>query len=56
MLLYTSKGVTGTNQFKIHGHLPLHGMLVSSVKLQNHFLMHWDALSQVEALLQGCEG
>uniref|UniRef100_A0A803XTU8 FERM, ARH/RhoGEF and pleckstrin domain protein 2 n=1 Tax=Meleagris gallopavo TaxID=9103 RepID=A0A803XTU8_MELGA len=28
MLLYTSKGVTGTNQFKIHGHLPLHGMLV----------------------------
>ena len=29
MLLYTSKGVTGTNQFKIHGHLSLHGMLVS---------------------------
>lgn len=29
MLLYTSKGVTGTNQFKIHGHLPLNGMLVS---------------------------
>ncbi|XP_019368907.1 PREDICTED: FERM, RhoGEF and pleckstrin domain-containing protein 2 isoform X2 [Gavialis gangeticus] len=28
MLLYTSKGVTGTNQFKIHGQLPLHGMLV----------------------------
>ncbi|XP_007067435.1 FERM, ARHGEF and pleckstrin domain-containing protein 2 isoform X11 [Chelonia mydas] len=28
MLLYTSKGVTGTNQFKIHGYLPLHGMLV----------------------------
>nr|XP_009663429.1 PREDICTED: FERM, RhoGEF and pleckstrin domain-containing protein 2 [Struthio camelus australis] len=28
MLLYTSKGVTGTNQFKIHGHLPLRGMLV----------------------------
>uniref|UniRef100_A0A8C3K809 FERM, ARHGEF and pleckstrin domain-containing protein 2 n=1 Tax=Calidris pygmaea TaxID=425635 RepID=A0A8C3K809_9CHAR len=28
MLLYTSKGVTGTNQFKIHGHLPLQGMLV----------------------------
>ncbi|XP_056664582.1 FERM, ARHGEF and pleckstrin domain-containing protein 2 isoform X2 [Monodelphis domestica] len=28
MLLYTSKGVTGTNHFKIHGHLPLHGMLV----------------------------
>ncbi|XP_026550629.1 FERM, ARHGEF and pleckstrin domain-containing protein 2 [Notechis scutatus] len=27
-LLYTSKGVTGTNQFKIRGHLPLHGMLV----------------------------
>ncbi|KAM6442684.1 FERM, ARHGEF and pleckstrin domain-containing protein 2 isoform 1-T1 [Liasis olivaceus] len=28
MLLYTSKGVTGTNQFKIRGHLPLHGMLL----------------------------
>ncbi|XP_020844665.1 FERM, ARHGEF and pleckstrin domain-containing protein 2 isoform X1 [Phascolarctos cinereus] len=28
MLLYTSKGVTGTNHFKIHGQLPLHGMLV----------------------------
>ncbi|XP_028924593.1 FERM, ARHGEF and pleckstrin domain-containing protein 2 isoform X1 [Ornithorhynchus anatinus] len=28
MLLYTSKGVTGSNHFKIHGHLPLHGMLV----------------------------
>ncbi|XP_071607772.1 FERM, ARHGEF and pleckstrin domain-containing protein 2 isoform X5 [Heliangelus exortis] len=28
MLLYTSKGVTGTNQFKVHGHLPLHGMLL----------------------------
>ncbi|XP_074820310.1 FERM, ARHGEF and pleckstrin domain-containing protein 2 isoform X2 [Natator depressus] len=28
MLLYTSKGVTGTNQFKIHGYLSLHGMLV----------------------------
>ncbi|ETE61948.1 FERM, RhoGEF and pleckstrin domain-containing protein 1 [Ophiophagus hannah] len=27
-LLYTSKGVTGTNQFKIRGHLPLHGMLL----------------------------
>ncbi|XP_076014892.1 FERM, ARHGEF and pleckstrin domain-containing protein 2 isoform X2 [Genypterus blacodes] len=28
MLLYTSKGVTATNQFKVHGHLPLHGMIV----------------------------
>ncbi|XP_068939468.1 FERM, ARHGEF and pleckstrin domain-containing protein 2 isoform X2 [Petaurus breviceps papuanus] len=28
MLLYTSRGVTGTNHFKIHGQLPLHGMLV----------------------------
>ncbi|XP_078521817.1 FERM, ARHGEF and pleckstrin domain-containing protein 2 [Lissotriton helveticus] len=28
ILLYTSKGITGTNQFRIHGHLPLHGMLV----------------------------
>jgi len=35
MLLYTSKGVTGTNQFKVHGHLPLHGMLVSSFKLHH---------------------
>ncbi|XP_028817209.1 FERM, ARHGEF and pleckstrin domain-containing protein 2 isoform X1 [Denticeps clupeoides] len=28
MLLYTSKGVTATNQFKVHGQLPLHGMLL----------------------------
>ncbi|KAI1882718.1 hypothetical protein AGOR_G00237800 [Albula goreensis] len=28
ILLYTSKGVTATNQFKVHGQLPLHGMLV----------------------------
>ncbi|XP_045543918.1 FERM, ARHGEF and pleckstrin domain-containing protein 2 isoform X4 [Salmo salar] len=27
-LLYTSKGVTATNQFKVHGQLPLHGMIV----------------------------
>ncbi|XP_034737040.1 FERM, ARHGEF and pleckstrin domain-containing protein 2 isoform X4 [Etheostoma cragini] len=27
MLLYTSKGVTATNQFKVHGQLPLHGMI-----------------------------
>uniref|UniRef100_A0AAR2L4D3 FERM, ARHGEF and pleckstrin domain-containing protein 2 n=1 Tax=Pygocentrus nattereri TaxID=42514 RepID=A0AAR2L4D3_PYGNA len=29
MLLYTSKGVTATNQFKVHGQLPLHGMIES---------------------------
>uniref|UniRef100_A0A4W4EC82 FERM, ARHGEF and pleckstrin domain-containing protein 2 n=1 Tax=Electrophorus electricus TaxID=8005 RepID=A0A4W4EC82_ELEEL len=28
MLLYTSKGVTASNQFKVHGQLPLHGMIV----------------------------
>ncbi|XP_063747175.1 FERM, ARHGEF and pleckstrin domain-containing protein 2 isoform X2 [Eleginops maclovinus] len=28
MLLYTSKGVTATNQFKVHGQLPLPGMIV----------------------------
>uniref|UniRef100_A0A8C9S3H2 FERM, ARH/RhoGEF and pleckstrin domain protein 2 n=1 Tax=Scleropages formosus TaxID=113540 RepID=A0A8C9S3H2_SCLFO len=28
MLLYTSKGVTATNQFKVHGQLPLRGMIV----------------------------
>lgn len=28
MLLYTSKGVTATNQFKVHGQLPLHGMIM----------------------------
>uniref|UniRef100_A0AAY5ER18 FERM, ARHGEF and pleckstrin domain-containing protein 2 n=1 Tax=Electrophorus electricus TaxID=8005 RepID=A0AAY5ER18_ELEEL len=29
MLLYTSKGVTASNQFKVHGQLPLHGMIES---------------------------
>ncbi|XP_051928970.1 FERM, ARHGEF and pleckstrin domain-containing protein 2 isoform X3 [Hippocampus zosterae] len=28
ILLYTSKGVTATNQFKVHGQLPLHGMIL----------------------------
>ncbi|XP_061744822.1 FERM, ARHGEF and pleckstrin domain-containing protein 2-like isoform X1 [Nerophis ophidion] len=28
MLLYTSKGVTATNQFKVHGQLPLHAMII----------------------------
>ncbi|XP_051563448.1 FERM, ARHGEF and pleckstrin domain-containing protein 2-like [Myxocyprinus asiaticus] len=27
ILLYTSKGVTATNQFKVHGQLPLRGMI-----------------------------
>ena len=30
MLLYSSKGVTATNQFKVHGQLPLHGMTVGA--------------------------
>ncbi|XP_051873562.1 FERM, ARHGEF and pleckstrin domain-containing protein 2 isoform X2 [Pristis pectinata] len=28
MLLYTSKGVTSSNQFKVHGQLPLYGMIL----------------------------
>ncbi|XP_078419649.1 FERM, ARHGEF and pleckstrin domain-containing protein 2 isoform X3 [Cetorhinus maximus] len=28
MLLYTSKGVTASNQFKVHGQLPLYGMII----------------------------
>ncbi|XP_078266730.1 FERM, ARHGEF and pleckstrin domain-containing protein 2 isoform X2 [Rhinoraja longicauda] len=28
MLLYTSKGVTSSNQFKVHGQLPLYGMII----------------------------
>lgn len=38
MLLYTSKGVTATNQFKVHGQLPLHGMIVSRVTLYGEAL------------------
>lgn len=29
MLLYTSRGLTASNQFKVHGQLPLYGMTVS---------------------------
>ena len=29
VILYTSRGMTPTNQFKVHGQLPLHGMTVS---------------------------
>uniref|UniRef100_A0A8D3CV89 FERM, ARHGEF and pleckstrin domain-containing protein 1 n=1 Tax=Scophthalmus maximus TaxID=52904 RepID=A0A8D3CV89_SCOMX len=28
VILYTSRGMTGTNQFKVHGQLPLHGMTI----------------------------
>ncbi|XP_077472709.1 FERM, ARHGEF and pleckstrin domain-containing protein 1 isoform X2 [Stigmatopora argus] len=28
VILYSSRGMTGTNQFKIHGQLPLHGMTI----------------------------
>ncbi|XP_010893203.1 FERM, ARHGEF and pleckstrin domain-containing protein 1 isoform X2 [Esox lucius] len=28
VLLYTSRGMTATNQFKVHGQLPLHGMTI----------------------------
>uniref|UniRef100_A0A672SJ60 FERM, ARHGEF and pleckstrin domain-containing protein 2 n=1 Tax=Sinocyclocheilus grahami TaxID=75366 RepID=A0A672SJ60_SINGR len=38
MLLYTSKGVTATNQFKVHGQLPLHGMIVSRYAVIGLFL------------------
>uniref|UniRef100_A0A3Q2W402 FERM, ARHGEF and pleckstrin domain-containing protein 1 n=1 Tax=Haplochromis burtoni TaxID=8153 RepID=A0A3Q2W402_HAPBU len=31
VILYTSRGMTATNQFKVHGQLPLHGMTVSAV-------------------------
>lgn len=44
MLLYTSKGVTATNQFKVHGQLPLHGMIVSI------FIF----ASKVREWIQGC--
>uniref|UniRef100_A0A8C9TC11 FERM, ARHGEF and pleckstrin domain-containing protein 1 n=1 Tax=Scleropages formosus TaxID=113540 RepID=A0A8C9TC11_SCLFO len=30
VLLYTSRGMTASNQFKVHGQLPLYGMTVSS--------------------------
>lgn len=55
MLLYTSKGVTGTNQFKIHGHLPLHGMLVSGFKLHRSVKENDFALRQVKAIPSGQE-
>lgn len=35
VILYTSRGMTPTNQFKVHGQLPLHGMTVSSASLSS---------------------
>uniref|UniRef100_A0AAQ5ZRU2 FERM, ARHGEF and pleckstrin domain-containing protein 1 n=1 Tax=Amphiprion ocellaris TaxID=80972 RepID=A0AAQ5ZRU2_AMPOC len=35
VILYTSRGMTPTNQFKVHGQLPLHGMTVSAVSLRS---------------------
>lgn len=31
VILYTSRGMMPTNQFKVHGQLPLHGMTVSAL-------------------------
>uniref|UniRef100_A0AAX7TWV5 FERM, ARHGEF and pleckstrin domain-containing protein 1 n=1 Tax=Astatotilapia calliptera TaxID=8154 RepID=A0AAX7TWV5_ASTCA len=36
VILYTSRGMTATNQFKVHGQLPLHGMTVSAVVSQKN--------------------
>lgn len=33
VLLYTSRGLTASNQFKVHGQLPLYGMTVSALLL-----------------------
>uniref|UniRef100_A0AAQ4S6L4 FERM, ARHGEF and pleckstrin domain-containing protein 1 n=1 Tax=Gasterosteus aculeatus aculeatus TaxID=481459 RepID=A0AAQ4S6L4_GASAC len=35
VILYTSRGMMATNQFKVHGQLPLHGMTVSAVPLDS---------------------
>uniref|UniRef100_A0A8C7H5F5 FERM, ARHGEF and pleckstrin domain-containing protein 2 n=1 Tax=Oncorhynchus kisutch TaxID=8019 RepID=A0A8C7H5F5_ONCKI len=55
-LLYTSKGVTATNQFKVHGQLPLHGMIVS-IKLPALFVNPSCSLPQLIcfASLCGCD-
>eukprot|EP00058_Branchiostoma_floridae_P007812 XP_002593300.1 hypothetical protein BRAFLDRAFT_123643 [Branchiostoma floridae] len=34
MILYTSKGVTATNQFKVHGQLPVRGMVVEESEME----------------------
>ncbi|XP_019617017.1 PREDICTED: FERM, RhoGEF and pleckstrin domain-containing protein 1-like isoform X2 [Branchiostoma belcheri] len=34
MILYTSKGVTATNQFKVHGQLPVQGMVVEESEME----------------------
>lgn len=39
MLLYTSKGVTGSSHFRIRGRLPLRGMLVSAHTLCSQAIM-----------------
>lgn len=57
MLLYTSKGVTATNQFKVHGQLPLHGMIVSIIiyrlVLSLFLSMAWSHFSHLGWLV-GC--
>lgn len=35
VILYTSRGMTASNQFKVHGQLSLHGMTVSTVSLSS---------------------
>uniref|UniRef100_A0A803WCZ5 FERM, ARHGEF and pleckstrin domain-containing protein 1 n=1 Tax=Ficedula albicollis TaxID=59894 RepID=A0A803WCZ5_FICAL len=40
ILLYTSRGLTASNQFKVHGHLPLYGMTVS-IRKKDAFSLHF---------------
>uniref|UniRef100_A0A671W2C2 FERM, ARHGEF and pleckstrin domain-containing protein 1 n=1 Tax=Sparus aurata TaxID=8175 RepID=A0A671W2C2_SPAAU len=51
VILYTSRGMTPTNQFKVHGQLPLHGMTVSSASLSSTQSAS-NRLSPVLSLLQ----
>ncbi|PKU28668.1 hypothetical protein llap_21028 [Limosa lapponica baueri] len=38
ILLYTSRGLTASNQFKVHGHLPLYGMTRKKDAFSLHFI------------------
>uniref|UniRef100_A0A665XFE3 FERM, ARHGEF and pleckstrin domain-containing protein 1 n=1 Tax=Echeneis naucrates TaxID=173247 RepID=A0A665XFE3_ECHNA len=51
VILYTSRGMTATNQFKVHGQLPLHGMTVRAVSLKmllSPFLFFFNSSSLTE--------
>lgn len=52
VLLYTSRGITASNQFKIHGQLPLRGM---TVRTSSTSTLHFSYSFIMAVMLSVCD-